>query len=225
MGSWHLSFVCPVHQGWKRSCWLSRPTQGRRLRAFPRWAAGLGYTTPAFCCSYPASCQILERPGRACFHVNSALVSRGLSKINLEISLPLALAEYRLPFPLLLQALFLSLLSTVSGVSPTVASQPNPRFGSSVSNKLLHPTSPGVKLWGLLLQFPPPLFHCLSLFPKGRWVNRTCLEKMKPALQPCPPYLLACRPERAFSSLSVSVWTPWKNEHHKGSKNHLLNES
>lgn len=41
----------------------------------------------------PAWCWLLERAGRACVSVHSALVSRGLSKINFEISLPLALAS------------------------------------------------------------------------------------------------------------------------------------
>lgn len=39
-------------------------------RAFPRWAAGLEQRIPASCCSHPAWCQLLQRAGTTCFHVN-----------------------------------------------------------------------------------------------------------------------------------------------------------
>ena len=94
--------LCPVRWDWQRSCWccwLSRPSRGRRLRAFPWWAVGLEQGMPAFCYFHPAWCQLLQKAGTTCFHVNSALGSRGLSKINLEIALPLALTEGRPPFP------------------------------------------------------------------------------------------------------------------------------
>ena len=65
---------------------------------FPWWAAARA-EGPSFRCLLPlpppqppAWCWLLERAGRACVSVHSALVSRGPSKINFGISLPLALA-------------------------------------------------------------------------------------------------------------------------------------
>lgn len=184
------SGLCPACWGWQMSCWLFRPIQGRRPRAFPWWVGGLEQRTPAFYCSHPAWCQLLERAGRVCFCVNSALVSRGLSKINLEISLPLALVECRWLFPSLLGALSLLAeyclwpLSVLLLCLSTVASLLNPRLVALFLTSSLPPHQSWNQALGASASVPPPLFHCLSLPLKGRQINRTCLENMKPALQP-----------------------------------------
>lgn len=92
--SWHLGFA--LLAGLAEELLLVQANPREEAKGLPRWASGLEPRTPAFCCCHPAWCWLLERAGRVCCHVNSALVSRGLSKINLGISLPLALVEYRL---------------------------------------------------------------------------------------------------------------------------------
>lgn len=145
-GSWHLGFALLAGAGRGAAGCPGQP------EGLPQAAAGLERRVPAPCCSRPAWCQLLQRAGTTCFRVNSAPASRRPSKINLEISLPLALTECGLPFPSFLAALVLPPLSSlcpVSGLPATQACSSVP--GSSPSQTL-----------GLLPQFPPLLFHCLS---------------------------------------------------------------
>lgn len=150
---------------------LREETPGASLGGQP----GLGPRTLAFCGSHPACCRLLERARRACFHVNSTLVSRGLSKINLEISLPLALAERRLPFPGSWELrLFPGCLPSLASLCPLAlplsqcppaASQLNPRLEAlrdrqaSFSPPVLESSS-----GGFCLGSPSPLLPHLS-FP------------------------------------------------------------
>ena len=108
----------------------------------------------------PAWCWLLERAGRACVSVHSALVSRGLSKINFEISLPLALAGMQ-------TALAPGRSSSFPAVQllASLRPLPNPRLQLCLPNVL--PSSH--QAWSQALGFclaPTLLFSCPSLAPE-----------------------------------------------------------
>lgn len=108
----------------------------------------------------PAWCWLLERAGRACVSVHSALVSRGLSKINFEISLPLALAGMQ-------TALAPGRSSSFPAVQllASLRSLPNPRLQLCLPNALPSPYQAWSQALGICLT-PSLLFSCRSLAPE-----------------------------------------------------------
>ena len=165
--------------------WAAGPSRGHQLPVPPATAPP---PTP------PAWCWLLESAGRACVLVHSALVSRGLSKINFEISLPLALAGVQT-----------ALAPGRSGSFPAVqllaslGPLPSPRLQLCLPSALPSPHQAWSQALGLLPRAHPSL-------PARAWLLKGRLRN----LGTCSGKDAACPPSLQHTGLSEFLLVPWE---------------